>query len=488
MIVFAGVNGAGKSHLTKILSDRLAGYQIIDADAIARNLNPSNPEKANMAAGRKALRLVDEAISARRNFTIETTLSGGNAIRQMQKAREMGYHVSLCYVGLNSPGHYIERVRQRVLQGGHFIPAETIRHRYVTSFENLPKAMRLANEVFLFDNSKFYETKVEIKENQIVRQAPDLPDWAIKALHAWDPDLQAGKDAQSRYCYPGTDVLINRLEVKDQELLSRFEDVATSVRIWELEQKGVSGKFDFQHLKDIHRHIFQDVYPFAGQIRQEDIHKGFHFARHQFIESEGKRLMGELAAENYLKGLDIDQFAKRAAHYMAELNVLHPFREGNGRTLREFMRQLSLNAGYNLDFNLVPRHVVFEASVKSVVDPEPLAKVIRGCLHETVNQPNQEWVIPRNWVKLKDVLKIADGLPAPDANINSNLLNRNVERFRIEKRRGKETVQVKLQDDFETRSIPIQKHPYLTPARKNEILEQAASAQKAVQLDQFLER
>jgi len=67
--------------------------------------------------------------------------------------------------------------------------------------------------------------------------------------------------------------------------------------------------------------------------------------------------------------------------YCAELNVLHPFREGNGRSLREFMRQLALNAGYDLDFTLVPGRMVFEASVASTTDPEPLAQVLLECLH-----------------------------------------------------------------------------------------------------------
>jgi len=295
-------------------------------------------------------------------------------------------------------------------------------------------------------------------------------------------------EVQSRYCYPGTDVLINHAGLKEKEALSRFEDVATSFRIAELFMKGVTGKFDFQHLSEIHRHIFQDVYPFAGNVRQEDIHKGFHFARHQFIESEGHRLLNELAAENHLKGLDADRFAERAAHYMAELNMLHPFREGNGRTIREFMRQLSRNAGYNLDFGLVPRQVVFEASVKSVVDPEPLAKVIRECLKEADLQHSEQWVLLQKSVKLKDVLKIPNGLPAPDANIDSDLLNREVERFRIEKHQGKETVQVKLQGEIESRSIPIQKYPYLTPARQSELLEQAAASAKSFEIDRFLER
>jgi len=296
-------------------------------------------------------------------------------------------------------------------------------------------------------------------------------------------------EVQSRYCYPGTDVLINHAGLKDQESLSRFEDVATSFRIMELHSRGITGNFDFQHLTEIHRHIFQDVYPFAGKVRQEDIHKGFHFARHQFIESEGHRLLNELVAENHLKGLDADRFAERAAHYMAELNVLHPFREGNGRTIREFIRQLAMNAGYQLDFSLVPRYEVFEASVKSVVNTQPLAKVIRECIQDSAGKGiGPEWVITNKWVTLKDVLKIPEGLPAPDAKIDSGLLNQKVERFKIERRQGKETVQVKLLDDHEVRNIPIQKNPYLTPARKSQILEEAAAAPKTMQLDQFLER
>jgi len=384
MIVFAGVNGAGKSNLTRILSDELQRYRIIDADAIARNIDPENPEKVNLRAGKEALRQVDEAIASKMNFTFETTLSGSNALRLMQRARESGYHVTLFYIGLERPGLYIDRVMQRVREGGHFISAELINQRYVTSFDNLPKAMKLANSVILLDNTDFYKPQVIIKDSFIVFRPDRLSEWAAGVLHSWNPEHQTTLEAQSRYCYPGTDVLINLLNIRDQFTLGRYEDAVTSLRIAELVNMGVSGKFDFRHLQDIHRHIFQDIYPFAGQIRQEDIQKGFHFARYQFIESEGVRLLSELAAENHLKGLDADAFSRRAAHYMAELNVLHPFREGNGRTIREFIRQLGLNAGHVVDFNRVPRQIIFDASVRSVVDPQPLAKVIRECIREVL--------------------------------------------------------------------------------------------------------
>jgi len=384
MMVFAGVNGAGKSTLTRCLAGRLSEgeFAVIDPDAVAREMSPSDPEKAVFAAGREALRLVDAAIASGRNFTVETTLSGGNALRQMRKAREAGFHVTLFYIALASPELNIERVRLRVRLGGHFIPEETIRRRFTTSFENLPEAMHLAHDVFLLDNTESYVKLVEIRQGRVVFQEPDPPAWAGKALLEWNPEFEPiTRKTQSGHCYRGTHVLINHADLKDQEALDRFESAAVSFRIAELYGMGVTGRLDFEHLQAIHRHIFQDVYPFAGEIRQVDISKGFPFARFPFIVPEGRRLMRELAAENRLAGLDMERFAGRAAHYMAELNVLHPFREGNGRSLREFMRQLALNAGYDLDFTLVSARKVFEASVASTADPEPLAQVLRECLH-----------------------------------------------------------------------------------------------------------
>ena len=85
-------------------------------------------------------------------------------------------------------------------------------------------------------------------------------------------------------------------------------------------------------------------------FRTENIAKDyFQFAEWEYIESELTRLLSELKSENFLANLTKEKFTERLAYYWAELNVLHPFREGNGRTTREFLRQLSLKNGYILN-------------------------------------------------------------------------------------------------------------------------------------------
>lgn len=185
----------------------------------------------------------------------------------------------------------------------------------------------------------------------------------------------------SKYFYPGTNVLINLPGIRDPDKLNQFERVHTYLRLVELQHNPIKGKFDFDHLKEIHRYIFQDVYPFAGQIRDENIAKDyFTFAPYPFIEKEANRLFDSLKDENFLSGLEIDPFSQRSAYYMAELNVLHPFREGNGRTIREFIRQLAYEAGYSLDWRKRDYREIFQASVRSKTDTKELAQVIRSCL------------------------------------------------------------------------------------------------------------
>jgi cell filamentation protein len=85
----------------------------------------------------------------------------------------------------------------------------------------------------------------------------------------------------------------------------------------------------------------------------------------QFLEKNLESTVANLAAENHLKGLDADTFAHRAAYYLGELNSIHPFREGNGRTQREFIRQLGSEAGYSINWSRVTREQMYNASVES---------------------------------------------------------------------------------------------------------------------------
>ena len=187
----------------------------------------------------------------------------------------------------------------------------------------------------------------------------------------------------SIYCYKGMDVLINKLDIKNKELLKEYERRVVSVKLLELEKNNLYNSFDIEHFCSIHRFLFEDIYPFAGLFRNEDIAKdNFKFARWEYIETELLRLFKELKEENYLKGISKDNLAKRIAYYIAELNVLHPFREGNGRTIREFIRELALSNNYYLNFNLVSTEKMLKASIESVLDSSQLEKEIYKCLQE----------------------------------------------------------------------------------------------------------
>ena len=125
---------------------------------------------------------------------------------------------------------------------------------------------------------------------------------------------------------------------------------------------------------------------FAGKFRTENIAKGnFTFASWEFIETELDKLLAKLKTENYLENLDRNSLSNRLAFYLSELNVLHPFREGNGRTIREFIRQLAFKNGYLLDLTEVSPEDIFTASIKSVYDASELEKIIYKCLKNINN-------------------------------------------------------------------------------------------------------
>lgn len=144
------------------------------------------------------------------------------------------------------------------------------------------------------------------------------------------------------YCYPNSNVLVNKLGIKDKDKLSVIERKLTMLRLLELFEKPIYGKFDLRHLQSIHGYIFQDVYEWRGKIRTVDIAKGNMFCNVKFIESQAKNIFSNLRNDKYLEGLCREDFISKLAYYFSEINALHPFREGNGRSQREFIRMLAL--------------------------------------------------------------------------------------------------------------------------------------------------
>ena len=185
-------------------------------------------------------------------------------------------------------------------------------------------------------------------------------------------------DGSDHYAYPDTQVLRNKADIRDQVALDAFEADATAVRMLELIEAPIQGAFDLQHLCAVHRHLFQDVYDWAGEIRTVDISReDSRFANFALIESYlGRKLRG-LVAEDFLRGLDPDRFIARLTHYMSEINAAHPFREGNGRVQRLFCSQLASQAGYFIDFETVDQARMYEAMIASFNgDEKPLAALL----------------------------------------------------------------------------------------------------------------
>lgn len=185
-------------------------------------------------------------------------------------------------------------------------------------------------------------------------------------------------DGSDHYVYPNSGVLINKADLHEQGALDAFEADATAVRMLELIESPLNGDFDLLHLKGIHRHLFQDVYPWAGELRTVDIRRGgSHFGNWAMIDRYLGGVLKRLPSENFLRDMNPDIFVPRLAFYMGEINATHPFREGNGRTQRLFCAQLAEQAGYFVDFEFVDQAEMYDAMIASFnADSRPLEDLI----------------------------------------------------------------------------------------------------------------
>lgn len=173
-------------------------------------------------------------------------------------------------------------------------------------------------------------------------------------------------EGQDHYLDPATGVLRNRLGITDAGELEQAEASLVAWRSYELSQQPMVGQFDLAHLQAIHRHLFGDVYDWAGELRTIDLFKGTsYFANHRHLLSAALPLFKKLEQERHLHGLDATAFSHRAAYYLSEMNALHPFREGNGRAQREFIHQLAQTNGYFIDWTTIDRDDLMQASIEA---------------------------------------------------------------------------------------------------------------------------
>lgn len=193
---------------------------------------------------------------------------------------------------------------------------------------------------------------------------------------------------QDPYCYRGTEILINKLNIRDQMALNEKEADYFSFRLFLLQEKPLLGNFDYAHLQSIHKYLFQDIYKWAGETRKISMTKYYSeinrigtFAAPAYIESSINHILDKLKEESYLRNYRrISDFAERLAYYMSEINAIHPFREGNGRAQREFFRCLAMESGFILDWSRVDHQEFTNSRVLSIMDNTHLTKMIKRCL------------------------------------------------------------------------------------------------------------
>lgn len=156
LYIIAGCNGAGKTTASfTVLPEMLNCDEFINADEIARGLSPLNPDKAAIEAGRLMLSKIDRLILNQKDFAFETTLSTKSYKNTILKAQQYGYQITLVFFWLDSPDLAIERVKTRVLEGGHNIPENIIIRRYYSGLDNLFKLyIPVCDYWMIFNNSK----------------------------------------------------------------------------------------------------------------------------------------------------------------------------------------------------------------------------------------------------------------------------------------------------------------------------------------------
>lgn len=189
------------------------------------------------------------------------------------------------------------------------------------------------------------------------------------------------------YVYPNTEILKNKFGIRDSERLLEIEKTIT-LGAWQDIREGkikIKKTFDYKHLKSLHKELFKDLYDWAGKERTVDISKpGTLFCRAMFIEEEAKRIFNNLKKDNFLKDIkDKSKFSEKLGQLFLDINMLHPFREGNGRSQRLFIGDLAKENGYYLEWTNISKEEMIQISKNDNV--KEVAKIFKENLKE-VNQ------------------------------------------------------------------------------------------------------
>lgn len=173
-------------------------------------------------------------------------------------------------------------------------------------------------------------------------------------------------ESSTANCYEGTTCLINKFDIKDEKQLASIESDITLAKSILLENSPIEMPMDFAFYKNIHKFLFEDIYDWAGKLRTVDISKkGTNFCSVNQLEELCENCFNRLIQKNYFKGLSKDDFVYEIADFYTTLNMLHPFREGNGRTQRIFVSKLVAFNGYEFDFANIDNDMLMIATINA---------------------------------------------------------------------------------------------------------------------------
>jgi len=182
--ILAGANGAGKSTFYRLFL-KSRGINLINADIIARAINPVNQGSASYKAMILAERLRDDLLLQGISFCFETVFSHPSKIDFIARAKSLGYHIVLVYIHLETPELNEARVHQRVAEGGHHVPPQKIRGRIPRTMKHIATVLPLIDEARLLDNSLFdapFQKIAVIEHGALTESVSPLPGWAKKVL------------------------------------------------------------------------------------------------------------------------------------------------------------------------------------------------------------------------------------------------------------------------------------------------------------------
>lgn len=176
-VLIAGVNGAGKSTLYQVLDSSIKEMPRVNVDEIVRSFGDWRNFADVFKAGKIAVKQIETYLKNEQSFNQETTLCGTSIIRNIEKAKVLGYKVELYYVGIDSVEIAKSRIAYRVSKGGHGIPDKDVERRYFESFQKLIEVIPLCDRVILHDNTIVFNRFAVYEKGKLIKLSETIPEW-----------------------------------------------------------------------------------------------------------------------------------------------------------------------------------------------------------------------------------------------------------------------------------------------------------------------